>query len=142
MPERTPLFLTFVVAGAFVATMLLTQPYSYRDSRPSPWTAYAEPAKAFLQAALRKDSAKLASLSRSDRAVAWGLAAGRRYPDSIAIWAREATVWSGYERDDTVEVLLSSGSDVCYDHPIWLRLVGDVGDAKVVEAGTECFDPK
>jgi hypothetical protein len=140
MNGRTPIILTVLVAGAFVAAMLLAQPYSWRGGADSPWSAYAEPARRFLQTALRDDTARLTELAADAAPVTWALAAARRHPDSIAPWAREASVWSGYRRGDTVEVLLQTGSSACADHPVWMRFIGDTADLKVVEAGSECFE--
>jgi hypothetical protein len=142
MNDRIPLYLTAAVAGTFVAAMLLAQPYSWGGSEVSRYSAYATPARSFLQAALRRDSARLVDLSASPRPVAWALAFASRHPDAVGEWAREASVWTGFRKADTVEVLFHSGPAVCGEHPIWMRFVGDTGAAKVVEAGSECFGSK
>src|SRR6476660_5015348 len=50
---RTPYILTLAVAAVTALAVLLVQPYSV----PSPWQSYVQPARQYLQAALRGDSA-------------------------------------------------------------------------------------
>jgi hypothetical protein len=140
---RMPLYLTILLAAVFGTVMLLVQPYSWRAGAESSsrWEAYLEPARRFLQAAVRKDSLALVQQSTNAEPVAWALAAARRQPDSLRIWAREAWVWTGSSHGDTTEVLYSAHTSVCPDQPIWLRFVGPREDAKVVEAGSACFQP-
>ena len=140
MPDRAPLVSSLAAITIWFAFLLLVQPYSGRSGPPSHWDEYARPAQRFLQAALRRDSVELAKQSASAEAASWGLAAARRYPDSLAVWARSAHVWSGVMRGDTAEVLLSTDTKVCEERPIWLRFLGDSGEPKVVEAGSTCFE--
>lgn len=140
MSDKAPLYSTFAAATVLFTFLLLVQPYSAPSGRPSRWDAYAHPAQSFLRAAVGRDSLELARQSGSAAAI-WGLAAARRYPESLAVWAREARVWSGVMHGDTAEVLLHTDTRVCEERPIWLRFLGDSGRFKVVEAGSTCFDP-
>jgi hypothetical protein len=138
--DRAPLVTSLSAVAVWFAFLLLVQPYSARSGPPSRWDEYARPAQHFLTAALRRDSLELSRRSES-AAARWGLDAARRYPDSLAVWAREAHVWSGVMHGDTAEVLLLTDSKVCDERPIWLRFVGDSEDPRVVEAGSSCFAP-
>ncbi|HEY7615075.1 MAG TPA: hypothetical protein VH764_18920 [Gemmatimonadales bacterium] len=130
-----------VVAGVVCAALLfLADPYTTQSGAPSPYQAYAPLARSYLAAAIRKDSLELTRFSGSAEAVTWALAVGRHYPDSLAPWAERAQVWSGYKRGDTTEVLLYATSEVCSEHPIWMRFLGDPSDAKVVGVGSKCFE--
>jgi hypothetical protein len=131
------------VAGAVCAALLfLADPYTTQSGAPSPWQAYVPLARSYLAAAIRKDSLELSRVSGSPAAVVWALSVGRRYPDSLAPWAERSRVWSGYRRGDTTEVLLYATSDVCWEHPIWMRFLGDAPEAKVVEVGSKCFEKR
>jgi hypothetical protein len=138
--DKAPLYSTFAAFAVLLAFLLLVQPYSGRSGPPSRWDEYARPAQRFLKAASQRDSLELSRQSVSSAAARWGLAAARRYPDSLAVWAREARVWSGFMRGDTVEVLFTTDSNVCEERPIWIRFLGDSGEPKVVEAGSTCFE--
>jgi len=138
MNGKTPLYLTLLAAAMFVTAVLIFQPYSVR----SPWSVYTGPAQRYLQAALRRDSLALVEQSTSSAPVEWGLRAARMYPESLAVWAREAQVWTGGRWADTAEVLLSTSSDVCSRHPIWLRFVGTGDRAKVLRAWSACFESR
>ncbi len=141
MYDKAPLYSTFAAGAVLLAFLLLVQPYSVRSGPPSRWDEYARPAQRFLKAASQRDSLELSRQSVSSAAARWGLAAARRYPDSLAVWARKARVWSGVMHGDTAEVLFYTDTKVCDERPIWLRFLGDSGDVKVVEAGSTCFDP-
>src|SRR6185437_879648 len=80
---RTPYILTLAVVAVTALAVLLVQPYSV----PSPWQSYVQPARQYLQAALRGDSAALARQSVSGAPVAWALHAARTAPETLAIWA-------------------------------------------------------
>jgi hypothetical protein len=136
MNGKAPLYLTLLGSTLLITAVLVFQPYSVT----SPWSAYTAPAQRYLQAAMRRDSAALVQQSISAAPVEWGLKAARLYPDSLAVWAREAQVWTGGRWADTAEVLLSTPTDVCSRHPIWLRFVGTGDRAKVVRAWSACFD--
>jgi hypothetical protein len=60
----------------------------------------------------------------------------------LAAWATKVYIWSGHTRGDTVEVLVFPDSDVCSEQPVWMRFVGKEGEARVVEAGSACFEPR
>jgi hypothetical protein len=142
MNGRMPLYLTILLAAVLGSAMLLVQPYSWRARVSSPWAAYTEPARRFLQAAVRKDSLALARQSSNAAPVAWALAAARNRPVSLRVWARGARVWAGSRHGDTTEVLYAADGTLCSDQPIWLRFVGPRHEARVVEAGSACFQPR
>jgi len=94
---RTPYLLTLVALAVIVVTVLLVQPYSVR----SRWQPYVQPARQYLQAALRRDSAALTRQSVSAAPVAWALHAARTAPETLAVWAaalRPATGRGGATR--------------------------------------------
>jgi hypothetical protein len=135
---RMPLYLTLVAAVLFVAALRIVEPYSVS----SRWRAYTEPAKRYLEAAMRQDSLALARQSGGTAPVLWALAAARNQPESLAAWARDAEAWTGRRRGDTADVLLAIPSDVCSKHPIWLRFVGSGKQARVLQATSTCFVPR
>jgi hypothetical protein len=132
---KMPLYLTLVATALFIAALRILEPYSVA----SPWHAYTEPAKRYLQAAVRQDSIALARQSGSTAPVLWALAAARAQPESLAAWARDAEAWTGGRRGDTADVLLAIPSEVCSKHPIWLRFVGSGKKARVLQATSACF---
>jgi hypothetical protein len=135
---KTPLLLTLLLVTLLLTGVAVLQPYS----ATSPWSAYTEPARRFLQAAMRGDSLALARQSGSDVAVTWALDVARLHGDSLAVWARDARAWTGGRRGDTADVLLETPTAVCSEHPIWLRFVGSGDNLKVLRASTTCFDPE
>jgi hypothetical protein len=137
---KTPIYLTLIAGAAFAAAMLVSPPYVTRSGPPSPFEVYAQPAQRYLLAAVKRDSLALVEQSASSTPVAWGLEISRRYPDSLAALASDPHVWSGFTRGDTAEVLFFS--DVCANQPFWMRFVGKGDSAKVVEAGTACFEER
>jgi hypothetical protein len=139
---KTPVYLTLIAGAMFAAAMLISPPYVARLGPPSPWEAYAQPAQRYLSAALKRDSMALVEQSASPAPVAWGLEVARRYPDSLAAWVPDPQVWAGFNRGDTAEVLLHTESDVCSEQPIWMRFIGKADSAKVVEAGSACFEQR
>jgi hypothetical protein len=136
MDGKTPLYMTLLGAALLVAALVFLQPYSVT----SPWAVYSRPAQRFLQAALRGDSLALVQQASSAEPVAWALAVGRSHPDSLAAWAREAEAWSGGRWGDTAEVVLQTSTEVCRDHPIWMRFVGSGEEARVLRVSSTCFD--
>jgi hypothetical protein len=138
MNGRTPLYLTLLGVALLIAGLVILQPYSVT----SPWSIYTAPAQRFLQAALRGDSLALARQSESAEPVTWALAARRMHPDSLAVWARAAEASTGGRWGDTAEVLLSTPTDVCSKHPIWVRFVGSGDEAKVLRVSSTCFEPR
>lgn len=135
---KMPFYLTLLAAILFLTVLFLLQPYSVT----SPWSAYTRPAQRYLQAALRRDSLALVRQSESPGPVQWALNAARTHPDSLAIWARHARAWTGGRRGDTADVALSTPTDVCSEHPIWLRFVGHGDSARILQASSACFEHK
>ncbi len=138
MNGRTPFYLTLLATALFVAAVLVIQPYSVT----SPWSVYTKPAQQYLQAALRRDSLALTRQSASLAPVVWALDAGREHPEALAVWAREAEAWTGARGGDTAEVVLSTSSQVCIEHPIWLRFVGSGDSMRVLRISSSCFEPR
>ena len=131
---KMPLYLTLLAWVLCVAALWILQPYSVR----SPWDAYTKPAKRFLQAALKRDSAALSRQSGSLAPVVWALEAARSRPESLMAVARDAEAWTGQRRGDTADVLLSA--EACSRHPIWIRFVGAGDRMKVLRASSACFE--
>jgi hypothetical protein len=134
---RTPLYLTLLAGALFAAAVLTFQPYS----ADWPGTAYAKPARQFVRAALRQDSAALSRLSASAAPVRWALAVARSRPDSLASWARRPEAWTGERRGDTAEVFLYPSGAPCARAPIALRFVGSGDRARVLSASSACLGP-
>jgi hypothetical protein len=134
MNGRTPLYLTAIAAAIMVAAMLIFQPYSVR----SPWDAYSAPVQRYLRAALARDTVALARQSVDARPVSWALAAARRRPDSVALWAREAVAWAGTRHADTAEVFVSPPGGSCY---MVIRFVGPARSPRVERASARCLAP-
>jgi hypothetical protein len=134
---KTPLLLTFIAAGLFVAILLWVQPYS----ADWPGRAYAKPARRYIQAALRQDSVRLAQLSASDTPVVWALDASRTHHESLALWTGASHAWTGVQSGDTTVVFLYPSGEVCEAAPILFRFVGSGSGAKVLSASSPCLDP-
>jgi len=134
---KTPLYLTVLAAVLLGGAILLFQPYS----ADFPGTAYAKPARRYLQAAIRQDSVSLSRLSASGAPVTWALGAARIHPDSLAAWAGRTSAWTGVRRGDTTDVLIFPDRDPCSNAPIVLRFVGAGEEARVAKASSACFDP-
>jgi hypothetical protein len=133
---RTPLYLALVALGLFTAAMLVVQPYS----ADWPGTAYSEPARRYIRAAIREDSVGLAHLSAAPAPVNWALDAARRHRHTLELWKRHIDAWTGERRGDTVEVYVYPPGDECGEAPIVLRFVGAGRDARVLKAGSVCMD--
>jgi hypothetical protein len=133
---RTPLYLTLLAGALFVAVILTFQPYS----ADWPGGGYAKPAKRYIRAAIRQDSAGLARLSASATPVVWALNAARSHPDSLALWARRTEARTGYRQGDTTEVFLYPIGEVCSEAPIVLRFLGSGSEARVLRASSACLD--
>ena len=135
---KTPLYLTLLAAAFFVAVLLIVQPYS------ADWSgnAYAKPAKRYIRAAIRQDSAGLTRLSVSATPVAWALNAARAHPESLALWAGRTQAWTGERRSDTTEVFIYPEGEACGQAPMVLRFVGSGRKARVLRASSACLDPK
>ena len=135
---KAPFYLTVVAAVLLAAVLLLVQPYS----ADFPGTAYAKPARRYLQAAIRQDSVSLSQLSSSAAPVAWALETARIHPDSLAAWAGRTHARTGVRRGDTTDVFVFPAGEPCRQAPIVLRFVGAGDDAKVLDASSACFDPR
>jgi hypothetical protein len=134
---KAPLYLTVLGALLLGAAIFLIQPYS----ADFPGTAYAKPARRYLQAAIRQDSVGLSRLSASGAPVAWALEVARVHPDSLAAWSGRTQAWTGVRRGDTTDVLVFPAGDLCSEMPIVLGFVGAGKDARVAKVSSACFDP-
>jgi hypothetical protein len=132
---RTPLFLTLLVMAVLAGVVLTFQPYS----ADWPGTAYTKPAQRYLRAAIRQDSVALVGLSVSVSPVAWALDAARAHPDTLALWGRRVTAFTGERRGDTAEVFVYPLGDVCAEAPIVLRFLGSGSNARVLGVSSTCF---
>ncbi|MEP7177404.1 MAG: hypothetical protein ABI860_12720 [Gemmatimonadales bacterium] len=132
---KTPLYLTLAAAVLFVLAVLTIQPYSVT----SPWHVYDEPARLYLQAVARGDSLDLARRTSDPAAVRWALAAARTEPDTLALWAREASAWAGHRRGDATDVFLSTRVSTC---DLVMRFVGGGKSARVERASSACLEPR
>jgi hypothetical protein len=128
-------YLTALALGLLGAALLLFQPYS----ADWPGTTYAEPARRYIRAALRQDSAELRRLSVSGAPVKWALNAAQAHRDSLALWERHITAWTGELRGDTAEVFVYPPGDACDENPIVFRFVGTGGSARVLGARSTCW---
>jgi hypothetical protein len=132
---RTPYLLTLVVLAVIVVTVLLVQPYSVR----SRWQPYVQPARQYLQAALRRDSAALTRQSVSAAPVAWALHAARTAPETLAVWAAVLRPATGRQWGDTTDVVFETSTEVCEFRPILMRFVGADRTPRVLMASSRCF---
>ena len=132
---KTPLYLTVVALLLCGAAVLVVQPYS----ADFPGTAYAQPARTYLRAAMRLDSLALSRVSASPAALNWALAVARRHPDSLAAWSGHTYTYIARRRADTAEVLVYPGQDPCSEVPIVLSFVGAGRQVKVVRARSACL---
>lgn len=135
---KEPLFLTILAAGLCAAALFTFQPYS----ADWPGRAYAKPARAYIRAALRRDSVSLARLSASSIPVVWALGAARMHSESLALWAGRTSTWTGARSGDTTEVLLYPPGEVCSRAPIVFRFLGSGSTARVLSASSSCIDPR
>ena len=134
---KEPLLLTILAAGLFVAALFILQPYT----ADWPGRAYAKPARAYIRAALGRDSVSLARRSVSNTPVLWALSAARMHSDSLALWAGRTSTWVGARSGDTTEVLLYPPGEVCGHAPIVFRFLGSGSKARVVSVRSSCLDP-
>jgi hypothetical protein len=137
--DRRPIYGTLVFLGILLTALLVLQPYS----ADWPGSEYSEPARRYIRAAIRQDSATLTRLSASESPVHWALAAARRHPERLTIWKGRIEAWTGERRGDTTEVFVypyPSGW-ACEEEPIVLRFVSSGTAPKVVDASSECLDP-
>jgi hypothetical protein len=133
--DRRPLYATLIFLGILLTALFVLQPYS------ADWpSAYSVPARRYIQAAIRQDSATLTRLSTSESPVRWALAAARRHPERLTIWKGRIEAWTGERRGDTTEVFVYPSGWACDQKPIVLRFVSSGAAPKVVEASSECLD--
>jgi len=133
---KTPLYVTLLLLALLGGTLLLFQPYR----ADWPGTAYAEPARRYIRAALRQDSVGLVRLSASPAPVTWALRAARTHGDSLALWGRRIQAYAGELRSDTAEVFVYPPGEHCDAAPIVFRFVGTGRDARVVQASSDCLE--
>jgi hypothetical protein len=133
--DRRPLYGTLIFLGILLTALFVLQPYS------ADWpSAYSEPARRYIRAAIRQDSTTLTRLSTSESPVRWALAAARRHPERLTIWKGRIEAWTGERRGDTTEVFVYPSGWVCQEEPIVLRFVSSGTAPKVVDASSECLD--
>ena len=132
---KAPLWLAMLALGAVGAAIILFQPYS----ADWPGTAYADPSRRYIRAAIRQDSAGLARLSVSAAPVIWALDAARAHPDSLALWKRRIAAFVGDLRGDTAEVFVYPPGGACGESPLVLRFVGAGRGARVLAANSTCW---
>jgi hypothetical protein len=135
--EKPPVLLTLLLTAFFVGAVIMFQPYS----ADWPGTAYAQPARKYLDAAIEQDSVRLVRLSASSSAVLWALHTARTHPETLAHWGRRIRAWRGKSQGDTAQVFVYPAGDVCRDVPIVFLFVGSGDRAKVLEAKSACFSP-
>ncbi len=134
---KEPLVLTMLAACLLVAALFIFQPYT----ADSTGRAYGPPARAYIHAALDRDSLRLARLSASNIPVEWALGASRTHSESLALWAGRTSAWTGWRSGDTTEVFLYPPGEVCSKAPIVFRFLGSGSGARVVSASSACLDP-
>jgi hypothetical protein len=90
-----------------------------------PYAEYLEPARAFLNAALRSDSARLDSMSADPSVLSWGLDTGRRNPALLRALLHGLGVSHG-RRAGTSTLVLFGSSDFgsCRTAPLTLTFQG------------------
>ena len=133
--DRRPLYATLIFLGVLLTALFVLQPYS------ADWpSVYSEPARRYIRAAIRQDSAALTRLSTSESPVRWALAAARRHPERLTIWKGRIEAWTGERRGDTTEVFVYPSGWACDQEPIVLRFVSSGSEQKVVEASSSCLD--
>ena len=138
MNGKMPLLLTLAAAAAFIAVLLIVQPYSAESAGG----VYAKPAKRYIRAALRQDSVKLASLSANSAPVVWALGAARLHRESLALWTGRTEARTGPRSGDTIQVFLYPSGDTCSEAPIRFRFIGSGRDTRVLSASSSCFNGK
>jgi hypothetical protein len=133
--DRRPIYATLIFLGILLTALFVLQPYS------ADWpSAYSEPARRYIRAAIRQDSATLTRLSTSESPVRWALAAARQQPERLTIWKGRIEAWTGERRGDTTEVFVYPSGWACQQEPIVLRFLSSGAAPKVVDASSECLD--
>jgi hypothetical protein len=134
---KRPIYGTLIFLGVLLAALVVFQPYS----ADWPGSAFAEPTRRYVRAAIRQDSAALVRLSTSESAVRWALAAARRHPDTLSFWKGRIQAWTGERTGDTTEVFVYPPEGQCEEKPLVLRFVSSGTAARVLEASSRCLDP-
>jgi hypothetical protein len=133
---RMPLMLTVAAGAAFIAVLLIVQPYSAESAGG----VYAKPAKRYIRAALREDSVKLATLSANVAPVTWALGAARLHREALSLWTGRTHARTGPRSGDTTEVFLYPSGEACSEAPIRFQFLGSDGHARVLSASSSCFN--
>jgi hypothetical protein len=129
-------YYVLLIAGLLFTGMLLAiQPYSVA----SPWHIYDHPARSYLKAATHRDSVTVAHHASAPEAVRWALTTSQTQPESLSVWAREATAWAGQQVGDTTDVFLGTRRNQC---TLVLRFVGVGESAKIQQAHSDCLGPR
>jgi hypothetical protein len=129
-------YYVLLMAGLLFTGMLLAiQPYSVT----SPWHIYDHPARSYLEAATHRDSVTVARHASAPEAVQWALKTSQTQPESLSVWAHEATAWAGHQLGDTTDVFLGTRRYQC---TLVLRFVGVGPGAKVQQAHSDCLGPR
>jgi hypothetical protein len=136
MNGKMPLLLTVAAAAAFIAILLIVQPYTAEGSGG----VYAKPAKRYIRAALLEDSVKLVSLSATSVPVTWALEVARLHRESLALWTGRTEARTGPRSGDTTEVFLYPSTDACSGDPIRFRFVEADGHPRVLSATSSCLN--
>jgi hypothetical protein len=131
-----PLMLTVAAGAAFIAVLLIVQPYSAESAGG----VYAKPAKRYIRAALREDSVKLATLSANVAPVTWALGAARLHREALVLWTGRTHARTGPRSGDTTEVFLYPSGEACSEAPIRFQFLGSDGHARVLSASSSCFN--
>jgi hypothetical protein len=129
---RLPLLLAAVLG---LAAILWLQPYSV----VSPYAAYAEPARRFLQAALALDTSELRRRSLAPQPVQWALRSGRGDRAALAAWARVLRPYAGTRHGDTTTVVFQTNSRGCHLQPVAMTFVGGPDAPRLLLASSSCF---
>ena len=120
---------------AAIVGVLWLQPYSV----VSPFRAYTDPARGFLQAALAQDSLELRRRAISPQPVQWALQAADGDPTGLAVWARGLRPYSGRRHGDTTTVVFQKSTRDCYLRPVAMTFVGGTEGPRVLVASSSCF---
>ena len=136
MNGKMPLLLTLGGAAAFIAVLLIVQPYSVESAGG----VYAQPAKRYIRAALRQDSVKLAGLSATSVPVVWALDAARMHRETLVLWTGRTEARTGPRSGDTIQVFLYPSGDTCSEAPIRFQFIGSGRHTRVLSASSSCFN--
>jgi hypothetical protein len=136
MPDARATRLPLLLAAAIGAAALLwLQPYSV----VSPYRAYAEPGRRFLQAALALDTAELSRRSIAPQPVQWALRSGRGDRAALSAWSRLLRPYAGTRHGDTTLVVFQTTTTSCHLRPLAMTFVGSPDRARLLVASSSCF---